>query len=52
MWMTVSGSADAGKMDLMIKKLGEAMTLTAEGNDVSAFLGVQFERVGKTIELK
>jgi hypothetical protein len=38
-------------MDELIEKLGKMMTLTVEGNDVSAFLGIQFKRVGKTIEL-
>jgi hypothetical protein len=44
-------SAKPQQMDDLIEKLGTMMTLTVEGNDVSAFLGIQFKRVGKTIEL-
>jgi Reverse transcriptase (RNA-dependent DNA polymerase) len=44
-------SAKPHQMDDMIEELGKIIILTVEGNDVSAFLEIQFKQVGTTIEV-
>ena len=43
---------DSVALDNLIKEIRSRITMTIESEDVNHFLGISFERKGKTIELK
>ena len=45
-------SLDEKALDALIENVGKKMELKVESKDISAFLGIQFTRKGKMIELK